>query len=105
MSAQPNPIAFSTLACPEWTVDTIIARAEAYGYDAIEWRGGEQGHVSPALALSERQRLRRRMADAGLVALGVTAYSRFVSPDAAERAAQLDHLRRHIDLAADLGAG
>ena len=100
----PNPLAFSTLACGEWSRETVIERAAAFGYDGVEWRGGPQGHVSPALSATERQALRRRVADAGLVSLAVTAYSRFVSPEAAERAAQLDHLRQHLDLAADLGA-
>jgi len=99
-----NPVTFSTLACPEWTVDTVIARAAAFGYDGLEWRGGDQGHVSPAWTAAERQSLRRRVEQAGLASMAVTAYSRFVSPDPAERAAQLDHLRRHLDLAADLGA-
>jgi len=100
----PNPITFSTLGCGEWPRETVIERAAAFGYDGVEWRGGPQGHVSPALPAAERQALRRRVAEAGLISLAVTAYSRFVSPEAAERAAQLDHLRQHLDLAADLGA-
>jgi len=100
----PNPLTFSTLGCGEWSRETVVERAAAFGYDGIEWRGGPQGHVSPTLPAAERQALRRRVADAGLISLAVTAYSRFVSPDAAERAAQLDHLRQHLDLAADLGA-
>jgi sugar phosphate isomerase/epimerase len=100
----PNPITFSTLGCTEWSRETVIERAAAFGYDGAEWRGGPQGHVPPALPPAERQALRRRVAEAGLISLAVTAYSRFTSPDAAERAAQLDHLRQHLDLAADLGA-
>jgi len=99
-----NPVTFSTLGCPEWSRETVIERAAAFGYDGVEWRGGPQGHVSPALPPSERQALRQRVAGAGMISLAVTAYSRFTSPEAAERAAQLDHLRQHLDLAADLGA-
>ena len=99
-----NPITFSTLACGEWTADTCVARAAEFGYDGLEWRGGRDGHVSPAMPTAERQRLRRLMAEAGLSALAVTAYSSFTSADATERAGQVDELRRHVDLAADLGA-
>jgi sugar phosphate isomerase/epimerase len=99
-----NPITFSTLACAEWTADTCVARAAEFGYDGLEWRGGRDGHVSPAMPPAERQRLRRLTAEAGLTALAVTAYSSFTSADPAERAAQVDELRRHVDLAADLGA-
>jgi sugar phosphate isomerase/epimerase len=104
VTAMVNPITFSTLACGEWSAETVIARAAQFGYDGLEWRGGPQGHVSPALSSAERQALRRRVAEAGLISLAVTGYSRFTSPEAAERAAQLDHLRQHLDLAADLGA-
>jgi sugar phosphate isomerase/epimerase len=99
-----NLVTFSTLACGEWPAENVIARASQFGYDGLEWRGGREGHVSPAMPPGERQALRRRMAEAGLISLAVTAYSRFVSPDPAERAAELDELRRHLDLAADLGA-
>src|SRR5258708_19503371 len=97
-----NPVTFSTLGCPEWSRETVIERAAAFGYDGVEWRGGPQGHGSPALPPAERQALRRRVAEAGLISLAVTAYSRFTSPETAERAAQLDPLRQHLDLAPPL---
>jgi sugar phosphate isomerase/epimerase len=99
-----NPLTFSTLGCGEWSRETVIERAAAFGYDGVEWRGGPQGHVSPAMTAGERAALRRRVSDAGLITLAVTAYSRFTSPEANERAAQLEHLKQHLDLAADLGA-
>lgn len=98
------PIAFSTLACPEWTPDVVVDRAATFGYDAIEWRGGPEGHVSPAWPAGRRRALRNRMADQGIRALAVTGYSSFVSPDAPVRAGHLDDLLRHLELAADLGA-
>jgi sugar phosphate isomerase/epimerase len=45
------------------------------------------------------------MADEGVRALAVTAYTSFVSPDQADRAANVEALVRHIELARDLGAG
>lgn len=98
------PIAFSTLACPEWTPEEIVDRAATLGYDAIEWRGGPEGHVSPSWPVHRRRALRRRMADRGVTALAVTAYPSFVTPDPAARARHLEDLLRHLDLAADLGA-
>ena len=49
----PNLIAFSTLGCGEWSRETVIERAAAFGYDGIEWRGGPEGHVSPELPAAE----------------------------------------------------
>jgi sugar phosphate isomerase/epimerase len=99
-----NALAFSTLACPEWPAETVIEKAASFGYDALEWRGGSDGHVQPAMARHHLEALARQQAAAGLKALAVTAYSSFVSDDAGERQAALDHLRAHCDLAVALGA-
>ena len=32
-------ISFTTLGCPEWDLQTIIARAREYGYDGVDFRG------------------------------------------------------------------
>src|ERR1700704_2952012 len=31
--------AFSTVSCPTWDFETLIARAKEYGYDGVEIRG------------------------------------------------------------------
>ena len=98
------PIAFSTLACPEWSPDEVVDHAAALGYDAVEWRGGTEGHVSTAWPADRRAALRRRMDERGIAALAVTAYSVFTSPDSDEREANRAHLRAHVRLARDLGA-
>ncbi|HEX6268687.1 MAG TPA: sugar phosphate isomerase/epimerase family protein [Anaerolineales bacterium] len=99
-----NPVAFSTLACPNWQIETVIAKATGYGYDGIEWRGGSQGHVQPDMPAGRKALLRQRSSDAGLMSLAVTAYTSFVSNSAEERQANVDELRRYADLAAELGA-
>jgi len=87
----PGPtIAFSTLGCPEWDVATVVERAADLGYDAIEWRGGPDGHVRTSWGAGERHALRDLMSDAGIAALAVTAYG----PD----------VTAEVELAADLGA-
>lgn len=32
-------LAFSTLGCPDWNIETIITKATEYGYEAVEIRG------------------------------------------------------------------
>lgn len=40
-------IAFSTLSCPRWDLQTVLERAAEYGYDGVDFRGlGEQMDVS-----------------------------------------------------------
>jgi sugar phosphate isomerase/epimerase len=97
-------IAFSTLACPEWDARQIVEEAASIGYDAIEWRGGTEGHVRPTWSSPRRQGLRRQMADRGVHALALTAYTSFVSPAQANRTRSVEDLVRHIELAQDLGA-
>jgi sugar phosphate isomerase/epimerase len=97
-------LAFSTLACPEWTPSEVVDAAARFGYDAIEWRGGDDGHVRTSWSRRQRQLLRDEMADRGIEALCVTAYTSFVSPDPGARARDREHLERHLELARDLGA-
>jgi sugar phosphate isomerase/epimerase len=97
-------LAFSTLACPEWSAEDVVAQAAAIGYDAIEWRGGPDGHVSTGWSAPRRAALRGLMAEHGMSALAVTSYTDFVTRDARARSDAVDHLRRHLELAADLGA-
>jgi sugar phosphate isomerase/epimerase len=105
MAVRGEPsIAFSTLACPEWTVDEVVDRASVLGYDAIEWRGGPEGHVRVDWLPDRRRALREAMDARGLRSLAVTAYTSFVSPVADARRANLDVLLRHLELAANLEA-
>ena len=99
-----NPITFSTLACPGWSIEQIVAGAAEIGFDGVEWRGGPQGHVHPTLSSSKKATLRKMSIDAGLQVLAVTAYTSFVSDSAEDRQANVDELRRYSDLAAELGA-
>jgi sugar phosphate isomerase/epimerase len=99
-----NLLAFSTLACPEWPAETVIEKAAAFGYDALEWRGGAAGHVPPGLSAQRLAGLRRLQDAAGLRALAVTAYTSFVSDEMSAREATFVHLRQHCDTAAALGA-
>jgi sugar phosphate isomerase/epimerase len=99
-----NPLAFSTLACPSWSIKTIIAKAAEFGYEGIEWRGGPQGHVQPTMPSPDKAALRKLSGDAGLMVLAITTYTSFVSHLAEERQSNVDELRRYADLAAELGA-
>jgi sugar phosphate isomerase/epimerase len=100
-----NPITFSTLACPSWSIEIVIERAVAFGYDGIEWRGGNQGHVQPTMPSLKKADLRKMSSDAGLIVLAITTYTSFVSHLVEHRQSNVDELRRYADLAAELDAG
>lgn len=99
-----NLLAFSTLACPSWSIPTVIEKAVEFGYEGVEWRGGTQGHIPPSISSRELALLRRMSGDAGLQALSITSYTSFVSPRAEERKANVDQLRHYCDLAAEIDA-
>lgn len=70
-------IGFSSLACPNWNLDTMIANAAELGFDGIELRGlGGELHLPsvPELARDPDQ-VRRKFADGNveLVCLGTCA--------------------------------
>jgi len=98
-------LAFSTLACPEWDATTVVDRAVRAGYGGIEWRGGPDGTVRTDWSTASRARLRRRLDDAGLRSVAVTAYTNVISGDARVVDSSIDDAVRHADLAADVGAG
>jgi len=99
-----NLITFSTLACPDWPIELVIARAKEFGYGGIEWRGGPHGHLQATLPPTKISAVRQGCSETGLISLAVTAYTGFVSSSARERQANVDELRRYADLAAALGA-
>jgi len=99
-----NPIGFSTLACPAWTIETIITRAAEYGYEGIEWRGGPQGHDQPKMPPAKMAGLQQMSMDTGISAIAVTAYTTFVSELEEERRWNVEELKRYVDLAAELDA-
>jgi sugar phosphate isomerase/epimerase len=99
-----NMITFSTLACPDWSIETIVEKAVEFHYEGIEWRGGPEGHVQPAMPSREKAALRKMSSDAGLIPLAITTYTSFVSSVPEERKSNVEELRHYADLAAEVGA-
>lgn len=61
-------LAFTTLGCPKWDLDTIITQAKKSGYDGVDFRGyqGElQVYKLPEFTSGARETA-KRFADAGL---------------------------------------
>lgn len=99
-------IAFSTLGCPDWDLETILSKGREYGYDGIEIRGikGEfdltvvpelTGRVEETRALFERY---------GLSVACISSSARFSSPDPDVRRANVESAKAHMEIARSLGA-
>ena len=97
---------FSTLACPDWTWHDVLKFGSEFGFDGVEIR--LLSRETDLLKIDDLQPgrwpLRRReLADTGFRVAGLASSVRFDSPDAGERASQIEIGRRYIELCAALG--
>ena len=78
-------LSFSTLGCPEWSIDDIVANAVGFGFSGVGIRGigGEMDFARmPAFSPAERGLTRRKFERAGLDVYILLSSARFSSPAA-----------------------
>ncbi len=98
---------FSTLACPDWSLEQVLEAALNYGFDGVELRV-----ISRELDLWKLREFqagsltatRKRVEDSGLRIASVGSSACFHSPDAEERRRNVDCALRVAEIAAGLGA-
>ena len=101
-------IAFSTLACPDWSWDDILRFGSEYGYDGVEVR-----LIQREVNLLSRQEFappqlssrRRELARANFQVCGLASSVHLDDGDAALRAEQVRIGGEYLALAESLGAG
>jgi sugar phosphate isomerase/epimerase len=101
------PLAFSTLACPDWPLSEVLERCQRYGYDGVEIRqvGGETDLLKVAeIAPARHAELRRTLGELGLAICGFASSVRFDYSDQTVREEQLRTGQKYVELAAALGA-
>ena len=52
-------LGFTTLACPDWTLEQAVTAAAEYGYDGIELRLIDDQVITPELLATNRERIKR----------------------------------------------
>ena len=98
-------ISFSTLACPSWSIQTVIEQAHALGYDGIELRFIENSDrlwELPALQGDGLKETRNRLASAGLIIPCVDTSCFFHYTEGSQRRQSLEMGERMVELAAAL---
>jgi sugar phosphate isomerase/epimerase len=97
------PLSWSTLGCPDWTLEQAAEQAAAHGYRALEVRLLDREIIPVDLSPEQRQRVKRVMEQSGvgIIALGLS--TRFSATDPAERQKNVRDLEGYIELANDLG--
>jgi len=99
-------LATMTSVCPDWTLEETIAAMKRYGYTGLEARveWGHKSGIEADLTSAQRRDIRQRLEDEGLSCCCIATGARLATPDADERAADIEALRKYIDLAMDMGA-
>jgi fatty-acyl-CoA synthase len=93
--------AFSTLGCPEWTLEQALARGREYGYTGVELRLIDGEFIDDSMSASERSRVGRLLASSGLELVSVDS-SITISEDEPRGVAK--RIARFLELAAGWGA-
>src|SRR5437899_4764475 len=99
------PLAFTTLACPDWSWEQTVQKAVEYGYQGLELRGveGEMDLTKAAPFTSSRlPATKRELKERGLAIPCLDTSCRF--DQAAQIDNNIDEGKRHIDLASALDA-
>lgn len=97
-------IAFTTLACPGWTLEQAIEAAKSYGYEGLELRLLDGEVITPALDSEQRARVKRLMKEASLPIVCLDTSVRIAQPKAEDREAQIKDGLAMLELASEWGA-
>ncbi len=97
-------LAYSSLACPGWTIEEAVAATVRYGYEAIEWRLADGQTIEPDVPAETRYRLRKAPATREIEIACLDTSCRIVQGSPEACATVIKEGMRMIDLAAELGA-
>lgn len=98
-------LAFTTLACPNWTLDQAFHRAAEYGYDGIEIESMDGHRLATPRLLKENLRRIRSLSDAsGCRVLSILSHVQLALEGVAERTRAFSEARVYLELMGDLGA-
>ncbi|MBW7882986.1 MAG: sugar phosphate isomerase/epimerase [Caldilineaceae bacterium] len=96
------PLVFSTLGCPDWTLEHAAEQAARHGYQALEVRLLDGETIRDDLPAARRQEIKAIMARHGLHIIALGLSTRFSAAGPAEREANLAQLCSYLALANDL---
>ncbi len=97
-------LSFTTLGCPNWTLEQIATNAKAYGYDGIELRVQVDGnHFSPDAPPEEARRVGDFFRAAGVPVISLMGYTTFAHLEEAKVAENQVLMRKLIKIAENMG--
>src|SRR5687768_1457440 len=95
-------LAISTLACPEWSLDQIVAACRSSGIEGIDFRGiGKELDITGLPEFNEGlDATLRKLRDLGIAMPCLNTSVRLIEPDAGQWIAMLEEVQRYARLAA-----
>jgi len=97
-------LAYSTIACPTWTLEEALAAVPRYGYDGLELNLLDGERVPPDQEPEARRRVRERLARSSVPLCCLDTPVRVAQPDREAREQAVRHGRAYLEMAADWGA-
>jgi fatty-acyl-CoA synthase len=91
--------AFSTLGCPAWSVDQVIAAAVRMGYDGVEWRLLDGNVIDPVTDRRQMEHAVKECRTRGIAVCALDTSCRFNLRAPSDRGVQVTSLLRWIELA------
>ncbi|HZQ97641.1 MAG TPA: sugar phosphate isomerase/epimerase family protein [Chloroflexota bacterium] len=95
-------LAFSTLGCPNWTIEQVGEAGRRYGYDGVELRLLDGELLPPEVDAAGRARIKKALN--GLAVCCVDTSARFAFRDPDERARNRRMAEQYLALASELEA-
>lgn len=93
-------IAYSNLACPEWSMEDVFVNAAEFGFDGVEIRLLDGNVIPSTVDTATWQRMVRLSKEHGVEIIGLGASTRFATDDAAQRELNVAELLQYVELAA-----
>ena len=93
-------LAFSTLGCPDWDIETVIKRAGEYGFQGLEIRGIERELDVTGMKIftSEAPRTKGTLEDAGLDIICFSSSVFMSNDDPSALTKNLEEIKRYTEL-------
>lgn len=88
----------------KWDLATLIERCKSTGFEGVELRTTHAHGVEPSLSKSERQEVRKRFEDSGVILWGLGSICEFHQTDPAVVKQNVETCKDFVVLAQDLGA-
>lgn len=99
-------LAFTTLGCPDWDLETILRQARQMGYDGVDFRGylGELAIYNLPEFSTDAKETALRFRDAGLEVPCFSSSAKAFNPTPEARQASLAEVQAYARLCAAFGA-